>query len=176
MADDIRPHLGADRAAAVVHQTAPKAGEEAVAPGNRRALTRRTNALEEVAERLLVLLDVLSDTNSRVSQLVAQRAGQVLNGVLFAGTLPFDASGQVTREHRVMCGSLLVINPNVGTLTVHAAPPGAGAPGQGIGVHQVPGQSFLPVAIGTHAWTIYGTAGQLVDVTAFTGLEAFGAL
>jgi hypothetical protein len=177
MADDIRPRLGRDRAEAVVHQTPPLGQEEATAPGQRpRALTRRTNAMEDVAGRLERVMDLLEATSSSLSAILSRQGGQLVNNVLFAGTLPFDTNGVLSREHRVMCGSLLVINPNANAVTVHAAPPSSSAPPQGIGVHTVPGLSFLPVAIASHSWTIYGTAAQLVDVTAFAGLEAFGAL
>lgn len=177
MADNIRPQLGRDRAAGVAHQTPPMGVEESTAPGQRpRALTRRTNAMEDVAARFERVIDLLEATSSSLSAILSRQGGQLVNNVLFAGTLPFDTNGIITREHRVMCGSLLVVNPTAAAVTVHSAPASSSAPPQGIGVHTVPAGSFLPVAIASHSWTIYGTAGQLVDVTAFAGLEAFGAL
>lgn len=176
MADDIRPQLGRDRAEGVAHQTPPQGTEEHTAPGPRRGGTRRTNALEEVAERMLTLLDVMQDTNSHVAQLLSRQGGGLLNGVLFAGVLPFDVSGVITREHRTMCGSLYIVNMSAGTITVQSGPQSAGAPPQGVGVHLIPAGQVGRVVIGSHAWTIYGVAAALVDVTAFAGLEAFGAV
>jgi hypothetical protein len=176
MADDIKPHPGPDPAERFARGIPKGDASLPEAPTSRPRGTRRTNALEDVADRMLVLLDVLEHTNSQVAQLLSRQGGGLVNGVLFAGILAFDASGVITREHRVQCGSLLVVNPLTTAVTVHAAPQGGSAPPQGIGVHTVPASSFLPVAIGSHAWTIYGTAGQLVDVTAFAGLQAFGAI
>jgi hypothetical protein len=175
MADDIKPHPGPDPADRFVRGT-PKGSASLPEAPTHRPGTRRTKSIEEVADRMLLLLDVLQDTNSQVAQILSRQGGGLVNGVLFAGMLPFDASGVITREHRTMVGSLLVVNPLTTAVTVHAAPQSGSAPPQGIGVHTVPASSFLPVAIGSHAWTIYGTAGQLVDVTAFAGLQAFGAI
>jgi hypothetical protein len=50
------------------------------------------------------------------------------------------------------------------------------APPQGSAFTLVPAGQVGRVAIASHAWTIYGVAAALVDVTAFAGLEAFGAI
>jgi hypothetical protein len=176
MADDIKPHPGPDPAERFARGIPRGDASLPEAPTSRPRGTRRTNALEDVADRMLVLLDVLQDTNSKVAQILSSQGGGLVNGVLFAGVLPFDVSGVITREHRTMVGSLYIVNTSAGTITVQSGPQSAGAPPQGVGVHLIPAGQVGRVAIGSHAWTIYGVAAALVDVTAFAGLEAFGAI
>jgi hypothetical protein len=175
MADQIRPFPGPDLAAGVAHTTPPSGFNDDSAPegaGKQKRLSEKD--LQKVV--LLRLLDELQRMNDMSTRAVAERhSSQVVNGVLDVATVTFDASGTFARSYQVPVGSIRVTNPAASAVTVQSGVTGSpSAPPTGRGIHVVPAGASIPVAIGAHAVTFWGTAAAQVSFQTFTGMQAFG--
>jgi hypothetical protein len=160
-----------DRAAQLAHTTpsVPKA------PGAAKASPSRTAAQAE-RELLGEMLAELRQLRETTTELAARERGGVVNGVLDVRVHVFDASGLLALGYQVGIGSLLLGNlSTTATVTVQAGTQsGDSAPTSGRGVQVVPAASWLAVPIGSHAVTLYGTAGETIDLQVFTGMQALG--
>lgn len=119
-------------------------------------------------EHQYALAGVLTAVEGRLTQLVDSIRGQVVNGVLFAGTVQLDAtSGTYTMDFEVPFGSVAVGNGGIGTLTFQNDGVQVSAPTTGVGVFTVePGkQATVPVA--GRALTLYGVPGTLVQLNVY---------
>jgi hypothetical protein len=128
-------------------------------------------------ERLTaLLLEEMRAQHATMTELVAKLTGRAVNGVLDVQTITFDSTGMWTRGYGTTIGSVLVCNPSTSaSVTVlNGAPSTSGVPTTGTGVQVLPPGSYLPVPIDSRAFTVYGTAGQVVSFQVFTGLQALG--
>jgi hypothetical protein len=105
---------------------------------------------------------------SNSTETFAQLRSSITNDVLDSGAYVLDGNGLVTQAYQTPYGSLFLANLGAGDMTVTSAPPATGAPTRGRGVHIVPAHSAALLNLAGTAWTIYGTAGDLADVQAFT--------
>lgn len=112
--------------------------------------------LAELSHRLISL----TETTERL-------ASGVTNHVLFAGTITIGTDGWYPFGWDATCGSVEITNPGENTVKVSSTSPGNEGV-QGPGMHYVQPGTFRILNIGSRMLTIYGTAGDLVGVQAFT--------
>ncbi len=125
-----------------------------------------TRSMEQAL--LAELLAEFRAAQAHSTQLFARFRSSITNDVLDSGAYILDANGLATTSYQTPYGSLFVVNLGVGDMTVTGSPPAMGAPSNGRGVTVVPAHSAMLINLAGTAWTIYGTAGDLVDVQAFT--------
>ncbi len=89
--------------------------------------------------------------------------------VLWAGSAELDGSGLWKLETRSLARAIWVDNQTGSTLIVAAGTPGPSAPAYGVGVHTLVTGVARAYNGKTNCWTIWGTAGLLVDVQVFGG-------
>lgn len=158
-----------DAAAQIAHTTprVPKA------PGGPAKPLTPAQADQAWRDAMLTELRQLRQTST---ELAARERGGVVNGVLDVRVWAFDTSGLLALGYQVAIGSLVVANlSTTAEVTVQAGTQsGDSAPTSGRGIQVVPASSWLAVPIGSHACTLYGTAGQRIGLQVFTGMQAFG--
>ena len=133
---------------------------------------RGREADRQLTAELLAQLRLL---NATTTELAAHVAGSAINGVLEVGVVAFDAEGLITRNYHVAVGSVLLTNHAASQIVVQAgASTSTGVPTTGRGLQIIPAQFQTAVPIAAHAFTAYGTPGQLVSLQVFTGLQAYG--
>jgi hypothetical protein len=126
-------------------------------------------------EVVAALVDDIRYLRGTATEMAAHLRSQAVNGVLEVATLAITSDGNLTRTYNTAVGSVVVVNANATAVTVASGgPTGTVAPTSGRGVMTVPANSWLAVPIGAHQFTVYGTAGQLVGLQVFTGMQAFG--
>lgn len=127
----------------------------------------------EAYERLIATLEHLTLATTTAMELYGGRA---LNGVLETRTAAFDATGMLGGSYGVPCGSLWVANVSSHAVAIVAgqAQQAGTPPAVGIGMVVVPAGTARPVTVGNTTWTAFGTAGDTLCWTAFSGLQAFG--
>lgn len=127
----------------------------------------------DLTAEVLAELKLMRET---MSNLAAHQRSQIANGVLEVATWKLDADGVLVRSFQTQVGSIIVTNATGAAVTVQAGTAGGStAPDVGRGVQVIPDGAWLAIPVGSHAFTVYGTAGTSVGVQAFTGLQAFGA-
>jgi hypothetical protein len=123
-------------------------------------------------ERQLVseLLDALRHQAQTTTEFVARLSGQVINNVLEVATLVIPAEGFITRSYSAAAGCIDVSNLGVAAnlMTVVSAGPGGNAPPSGTGVYVLAGATRRTIALASHEFTIWGTAGDKVAFQVFT--------
>lgn len=129
-----------------------------------RDLAQDTLALAQLAE--------LSHRLLSHTETVERLAAGIVNHTLFAGTVTLndapDGTGFWTFEFRATCGSIEVWNTSASDDLI-VAPGAAGIqPIQGPGVHYIEPGIWRNVNVDSRVVTVWGTAGQLVGVQAFT--------
>lgn len=124
------------------------------------------------AEILTALRSLNDSTTALTSQIGRQGAA---NGVLRVELGLFPAGGALEYNHPVTVGSVIIYNPGSGDITVQLGPGvSTSAPTSGTGLHIVPPGALIPIPIGSKGFVLYGTAGQYVNVQAYTGLQGYG--
>jgi len=119
-----------------------------------------------LAQELLAEIRLMRETNSEVA---AHFRSGVLNEVLAVRMVVLDADGTASLEFRSMVGSVVVANHNAaGNITVSSSPKAASVGNQGSGQFLIRPGVAASVPIGSHTVTLYGTAGNVVSVQAFT--------
>jgi hypothetical protein len=143
------------------------------APVPARKITPRDAANLMNAEILAALRELVTSTTQLTSQIGRQGS---LNGILRVGAYTFGTDGAIELNHPVTVGSAIIHNTSAtATATVQIGPgKAASTPGLGQGFHVIPPGAFIPVPIGQKGFVIYGTAGQTVNVQAFTGMQGYG--
>lgn len=143
------------------------------APTPTQRITQRDAQNLMNAEILGALRELVLSTTELTSSI--RRQGS-LNGVLRVGCYTFGADGVMELNHPVTVGSALVHNPGTANITVQLGPGAAAStPGMGQGFQVVTPGGMVPVPVGAKSFVLYGTAGQLVNVQAFTGLQVYGS-
>lgn len=134
---------------------------------------RGQRARDMLAAELLADLHHAMLTNTAE---VAKLTGRIQNDTLEVGTYIFDAAGVIGSQYRTAAGCIEV--ENLGThemAVVSRASTGDGTPPtKGLGLRIVPAGTCRVVALGSHAWSIYGTAGDRCSVQVFTAGAAPG--
>jgi hypothetical protein len=169
--------MGEDAAGVRGHEQIPISAHEDPArlhaAGKAAAAMRRSTGREAELELLGAILGELAELRV-TSTAAAARGRNLVNGILDNAWDFFDSTGQITRTYGVAAGSIVILNPTSAPVTMHAAPPGAGAPLRGRGMQIVPAFSYWTMPLGTRAWTAYGTAGNALGWQTFTGLQPYG--
>lgn len=132
------------------------------------------------AARLLdaELLDASRKLCAAATDLTGVVAGlqPVANGVLLVALVALDGDGHWQYDGRVTIGSAIVENHDEAEPIYVQSGTGSSAPGAGRGVQLVRPGHRLPLPIGANSLTVWGPAGTLVNIQAFTGLQALGAV
>ena len=124
---------------------------------------------------LLEVLTGVADALSKHTSVMARLGFNDLNGVLEGRRYTLDSTGVLRLSWPSVCGSATVINPSAHALVVVAGDSAStSVPPPGPGQSDVPASSYVNCVIGARSVTIYGTAGDIFTVQAFTGLQAFG--
>jgi hypothetical protein len=134
------------------------------------------------AEDSLVLAQLAELTQRLTSQTetTERLANGIINHVLFAGTVTLPAAdptgvSYVPFQYGATCGSVEITNSGTNLVTVLASVHSGVVPTTGTGVHQVKPGRWRVLNIGSRFFTVYGTAGDVVGVQAFTVGGQFGA-
>ncbi len=134
-----------------------------------RALTRA-----DEKELLGAMVAELRAMRATQTDLMAHIRGGIANGVLLSELITLDANGQATRTFNVSAGSIVCVNLSESTDIILASSSAqATAPQAGPGVQKISAGTFLTVPLASSSFTVYGTAGEQVNVQVFTGLQAF---
>lgn len=124
---------------------------------------------------LLQAVQTLAASNTELTAAIGRQGAS--NGVLDVFRARIPTAGYIQRDYSVSVGSVLVVNESdANAVTIVSAPAsGTTPPATGVGVHVVTANAFLcmPVA-GSRVVTIWGTAGDYVDVQVYTGLQPWG--
>ena len=164
--EDAADRLGHVRGDARWLDTTPTDHDVPVKTLSTRELDRRVN------EELLTTMRLLSKTSSVIA---ARYNSQVVNNVLETAVWLVGTDGTIIRSFQTQVGSIRFTNLSAGSLTVQSGVGSSGfAPTQGRGMNVIPAGATLSMAIGAHAFTVYGAAAASFNVQAFTGLQAFG--
>jgi hypothetical protein len=124
-----------------------------------------------------VLLEVLQEIRAlreMSTHLMARHTGGIVNGVLAVETFLIPVQGATSRSYGTPIGSVVVFNPGGRQLTVHNAALQSSPPTVGTGVTLVPPGASVAVPVASPVFTVYGGAGDVVSIQAFTGLEGLG--
>jgi hypothetical protein len=158
-------------------------GTVAAAPINTTADATAARPLNARQAEALMHAELLSAVRSLVesSTEIASRLGRrgAINGVIDVRGLTFPAGvpSILTASYEVAAGSIVVENFSVAGVVIVQSGGAAGDTGPqtaGVGVQYVgPGRRLI-MPLGDRTWTMSGTAGDKVNVQAFTGLQPFG--
>jgi len=153
------------------HGTLP--GGYAAGDGLPAGVPRGRAARDLIAAETLQELRHAYETNTA---LVARIAGQIINDTLEVATYVIPATGVVSNQYKVAAGCIEVENfSNANQMIVVARADATGSPpSQGTGMRPIAKGTCRVVALNSHAWSIYGTAGDVVSVQAFTAGAAPG--
>jgi hypothetical protein len=135
-----------------------------------------SSKLHNAAEESLVLAQLAEHTANllTLTQTVERLTTGIVNHTLFAGTVELDANGQYPFIWGATCGSVDIWNASE-TNSIVVTSSVLGSSGRvGPGVHYVPPGSWRNLAIGTRFLSLYGVAGDLVGVQAWTGQAGGG--
>lgn len=135
---------------------------------------RGQRARDMLAAELLAELHHAMQANTAM---VARLAGGIINDTLEVATYVIPAAGSVSGRYKVAAGCIEVENLSLANEvavvsrdnSTDGTPPTAG-----LGMRIVPKASCRVVALNSHAWTIYGTAGDRLSVQVFTAGAAPG--
>lgn len=122
-------------------------------------MTEKNHVAEAIAQ--------LSRFDGRLTELVELLRGTVVNGCLVSETITFDANGLFTIDFVVPFGAVSVGNLGTASVTVTSGPPAASAPTSGPGIKKVGVGSGKVFALTGHTLTIYGLAGEQVDLEVY---------
>lgn len=128
---------------------------------------RGRDARDQLAAELLAELRHYMQTSTR---LVALLTGGVRNDTLSVATYVIPAEGYVSDSYGTAAGSIEVENTGTHPMTIVARPAsGDGTPpAQGTGMRIIPAGQCRTTGLDSHAWTLYGTAGDVASVQVFT--------
>ena len=127
-------------------------------------MTARSDSLVEAQ---FAMAGALAAVEGRLTQLVDSIRGQVVNGVLFAGTVTLDANGMYMTSFEVPFGSVAIGNSTAGTVSFQNEGPQVSAPLTGVGVFTVAAGKSATVPIAGRALTLYGAAGGSVQLSVY---------
>jgi hypothetical protein len=108
------------------------------------------------------------DLGGRLTAVIAELHGLVINNCLATETLILDAAGICARDWAVPFGSLAVHNAGIGTLTVTNATPTDAPPVSGAGVVVIPAGCAQTINLSGRSLTLYGISGAPVILSVFT--------
>ena len=109
------------------------------------------------------LAEALRALAGRITELNELTRGNLVNHVLYSGTVVVGAAGYVSIDFAIPMASVMIqASGTFGYVTVAAAPPASSAPTSGAGVVAVGPDAMLSVPLTGTVLTVYGTAGDLV--------------
>jgi len=159
--------LSRDPAEKAGHTTFPDIGvrEKSGSESAKRAV-RPKDAERVVATEILEELRLIRETTSSAA---ARLNSGVVNDVLAVRMVTLDADGVYSTDFRTMVGSVAVFNHNAaGNIIVSSGPKASSIGAQGSGQALIRPGIAAVVPIGSHTVTLYGTAGNIVTLHAFT--------
>ncbi len=123
------------------------------------------------------LAQQLSHDLTSLTQTTERLTNGIRNHVLEVGTRTFPTEGFIVREYGATVGSVVVHNFGESLVTVAAGLSAGVAPREGVGVYRISPGTWEAVNIGARAFTLYGTAGQVVSLQSLTvGTTGAGGL
>jgi hypothetical protein len=114
------------------------------------------------------LMQKLDYTNQHVSEISERLASGVVNHVLQAGTWQLDTTGQYSVSWGATCGCVDIYNFSADTTMVIVPNQSGIVPTAGVGVHRIPFGVRRTVNINARSITVFGKAGDLAGIQAFT--------
>ncbi len=125
----------------------------------------------EIEERLLVVLEQIAERQTydleHRSETAERLATGVTNSVLEVSTVTMPTEGYIQRAYQTTCGAIEIHNSGANRVTVVNSTAGT-RPTQGIGVSHVEPGTGRTVNVNSRVVTIWGTAGDLVGIQAFS--------
>lgn len=113
----------------------------------------------------------LSHQADRLSEVADLLGGMSVNEVLLSELVILDSSGSFEKTFRVRFGAFAALNLSGAMVTLHTQPRQATPPLQGRGVHALAAGGFgVFNSLGT-VLSVYGTAGQSVDLQVFSNSQ-----
>lgn len=146
-------------------------------PAPRQLSERQAQALMQA--ELLSAVRSLVESSTELTARLGRRGA--INGVIdvFGGVFPQAVGGLslLTKSYETAAGSIVVENFSVAGVVIVQSGGAAGDTGPqtaGVGVQYCgPGRRLI-MPLGDRTWLMSGTAGDRVNVQAFTGLQPFG--
>lgn len=115
------------------------------------------------------LVNALRALEGRVTELAELSRGNIVNHVLFSGTIQIPASGTFSMDFAVPMASVAVqASITGGSITVAAAPLSTTAPSSGIGVASIDTNALLCIPMTGRILSFYGSSGDLIYVAVST--------
>lgn len=146
-------------------------------PAPRPLNARQAEALMNA--ELLSAMRAIVESTTEITAVLGRRGA--LNGVIdvWGGVFPAAVGGLslLTKSYETAAGSIVVENFSVAGVVVVQSGGAAGDTGPqvaGVGVQYVGPGKRLIMPLGDRTWLMSGTAGDRVNVQAFTGLQPFG--
>lgn len=122
---------------------------------------------DAILEHQYALAGVLAALEGRLTQAVDSIRGQVINGVLFTGTVTLGADGTYSTSFEVPFGAVAIGNSTGGVLTFANDGPQISAPASGVGVMAVAAGQDSTFSIVGRDLTLYGPAGAVVQLAVY---------
>lgn len=130
-----------------------------------------------VAQDALALAQ-LAELSARLqsqTETVERLVAGITNHVLYAGTILIPAEGYFLLNFGATIGAVELWNPTANLATIVSGMPTDRVATNGPGVHRVNAGTFRSVNVGARFVTVYGTAGDLYGVHAWTTGTPAGA-
>jgi hypothetical protein len=110
----------------------------------------------------------LRNLQQSLTSFAARLQGFLQNDLLATELIALDANGQAFRSFRAQAGAVVIRNLSAANaMTITQGNPG-GAPTTGRGTWKIPANTKDTIAINSAQFTVYGTAGDLFNMQAFT--------
>ena len=114
------------------------------------------------------LLQQMSYSNQHMSVIAERLSSGVANNVLQAGTFIIDTTGQYSVSWGTTCGCVDLYNFSADTAMVLVPNQSGLVPTAGVGVHRFPFGVRRTVNVFARSITVFGKAGDLFGLQAFT--------
>lgn len=114
------------------------------------------------------LMQQMDYNNQHLSEISEKLSSGVVNHVLLAGTFILDSAGQFSTSWGATCGCVDLFNFSTDTTMVLVPNSSGLVPTSGPGVHRFPFGTRRPVNINARSITVFGKAGDLFGIQAFT--------
>lgn len=114
------------------------------------------------------LADEVRKLGGRLTSVVSDLHGLVVNECLVTETLILNATGQAARDWTVPYGSVAVHNAGADPLTVVNGTLAASAPSSGVGVVIIPSGAGVTANMAGRSLSLYGTPGAAIILSVFT--------
>lgn len=122
----------------------------------------------ELKALISALAQQIEYANEHTSVIAERLASGVVNNVLQVGTFTLDTTGQFNLSWQTTCGCVEIFNHSAANLMTVVAGASGIAPVGGAGVSRIPFGIRRVVNINAHGITVFGTAGDVFGLQAWT--------